>query len=261
MGAPAVVIIPGASGLPKLYQGVIDAVKERGIENVQALHLLSVGLESGARPGPPPTMYDDAALIAEHVTKLADAGHDVVLVAHSYGGVPTTQSVKGLSKAARQEQGLPGGIVRIGYMTTLIPEQGQPAASLMALFPPENQVPMEVDEAGWIYYTDVTRSAQLSFNDFPLEEGKVWASKLVKHSAASFATPLTYAGYKDVAVSYLLCTADLTIPVEIQQKEIDMIERETGKKVDVTSIKSDHVPPISHPQEVIDWIVKLAELK
>ncbi|KAK7962820.1 uncharacterized protein PG986_003645 [Apiospora aurea] len=130
---------------------------------------------------------------------------------------------------------------------------------LQASLPAESLVPTAVDENGWIYYPNLTRSAQLSFTDFPLEEGIVWAKKLVKHSAASFATPLTYSGYKDVPVSYLLCTGDRTIPAGIQQKGIDMVERETGRVVDVTRIDSDHVAPLSHPEAVVEWMLKLAK--
>ncbi|KAK8119369.1 uncharacterized protein PG998_003995 [Apiospora kogelbergensis] len=258
MAVPSIVLIPGASALPKFYQNIVDAVTKHGIP-IQALHLPSAGLETGARPGPPPTLQDDAAFIAEHVAKLADAGKDVVILTHSYGGAPATESVKGLSKTCRQKQGLEGGVVRIAYMTSLVPKLGASAYSALAAMSPEDQAPIVVDEAGWIYYTDMTRLAQLSFTDLPLQEGIEWASKMVKQSAASFATPLTYSGYKDVPVSYLLCKNDRTIPPSIQQDEIDMIEQETGKKVDVTSIDSDHVPLLSHPELVIDWIVKLME--
>ena len=33
------------------------------------------------------------------------------------------------------------------------------------------------------------------------------------------------------------------------------MEEASARKVDITSIKSDHVPPISHPDLVIDWIL------
>ncbi|KAK8035156.1 hypothetical protein PG993_010151 [Apiospora rasikravindrae] len=261
MGALSILIIPGASALPKHWQPVVDAVAKRGVD-IQALHLPSVGLEDGAaRPGPPPTLQDDAAFIAKHIAILADAGRDVILVTHSYGGAPASEAVKGLSKTSRQEQGLDGGVIRIAYMTSLVPALGQAPGGILADLPAENQIPMTVDENGWIYYPDLTKMAERSFNKFPPEEGLSWANKLVKHSAASFASPLTYAGYKDVPVSYLFCEDDLVIPPSVQQSGIDMIERETGKKANVTRIDSDHVPSLSCLELVIDWIVKLTETK
>ncbi|KAK8063916.1 Alpha/beta hydrolase fold-1 [Apiospora saccharicola] len=130
---------------------------------------------------------------------------------------------------------------------------------MLAALPTENQICTEIDENGWILFTDLERIAAVSFSHCPPEEGKHWAGTLVKHSGASFMSPLTYAGWKDVPVSYLFCEADRVIPPFVQQGEIDMIERETGKKVDVTRIDSDHVPLVSHPDLMIDWIVKLAK--
>ena len=89
----------------------------------------------------------------------------------------------------------------------------------------------------------------------PQEEGEKYAAKLTKHSAASFGSPLTYAGYKDVPVSYLLCEDDIVVTPAIQRAGIDMIERETGKRVQVTSVKADHAAPLSLTAAVNDWIM------
>lgn len=145
MGALSIVLVPGAAALPGVYQDFVDAVTKEGFD-IHALHLPSVGLESGeAKPGPPPTLQDDAAHVAKHVASLADAGRDVLLVTHSYGGAVGSESVKGLSKASRQEQGLAGGIVRIAYITSLVPALGQSPGSMLAALPVENQIASEVD--------------------------------------------------------------------------------------------------------------------
>ncbi|KAI1401953.1 Alpha/beta hydrolase fold-1 [Hypoxylon fuscum] len=259
MGQLSMLIIPGASAVPEFYSPIISAVTAHGFD-IKVLHIPSVGTP-GPREGAPPTMYDDAAFISTHVKSLADAGKDIILITHSYGGVPGTQSVQGLSKKEREAHGLEGGIVGIAYITSLVPNLGEPAASVQAPMPEESKIPTNIDERGWFYYTDIPRVAAISFSGMPAKEGEHWARKLAYHSALSFASPLTYAGFKDVPVSYLLCLDDLTIPVEIQKSGIDMIERESGKKVAVTSIKADHVAPLSHIDEVARWIVQLADKK
>jgi nicotinamidase-related amidase len=94
---------------------------------------------------------------------------------------------------------------------------------------------------------------------FTHEEGTAWVKRFPKHSAISFENPLTYAGYKEVPCSYLLCEDDLCIPADVQRAGIDMIERESGgRKVDVTSIKADHCPNWTAKQAVVDWIVDVA---
>ena len=93
----------------------------------------------------------------------------------------------------------------------------------------------------------------------PLEEAVFWIRKMTKHSSATFTNELTHAGYKDIPVSYLFCEEDKCIPPKNQRIGIDLIERVSGSKVEVTSIKTDHVPNVSAPQLVVDWIVGVAE--
>ncbi|EEU44954.1 uncharacterized protein NECHADRAFT_105405 [Fusarium vanettenii 77-13-4] len=258
MPRPSLLIVPGASGLPEFYDPFVEAVTAGGYD-IKALHIPSVGLVTGAREGPLPTMYDDAEFVAKHVRELADLGHDVILITHSYGGTPATESVKGLTKKERQNQGLKGGIIGLAYMTSLVPNIGGSAGAVKAAFPDEEKVPMAIDENGWFYYPDIPKLAELSFSNMPKDEGEFWAAKLAKHSSTSFANPLTYAGFKDVPVSYLLCENDRAISPQVQRAGIDMIEKESGNKVDVTSIPGDHVAPLSSKTEVVDWIVGVAE--
>lgn len=144
MSKCSILLIPGAFGLPEFYDDVVNGVSSNGYE-IKALHLPSVGLSTGPRDGPPPTMYNDAAFIAREVSVLADQGRDVILVAHSYGGVPATESVKGLSKEKRQEEGKKGGIVRLSYLTALVPALGTPAMGVLAGVPTENRDEFQVD--------------------------------------------------------------------------------------------------------------------
>lgn len=70
---------------------------------------------------------------------------------------------------------------------------------------------------------------------------------------------LTYAGYNDVPVSYLVAEDDLCIPATTQRAEIEMIQKESGKKVDVTSAKVDHVPNETATQEVLNWLISVID--
>ena len=274
MSKPSILLIPGSFALPEFYDPVLNAVAAKGYE-IRALHLPSVGLKTGPREGSPPTMYDDAAFIAKEAETLADEGKDVVLVAHSYGGVPVTESTKGLGKEERQKQGKKGGIVSLAYMTCLVPAVGMTAMGVLADVPEaqRNNLPIDVrpasivlqilpltlsQEKGWMYHSSISESAALTFSDLPKEEGEDWAKKFVQHSAISFAGELRHGGYRDIPVSYLFCEEDLVIPPDNQRAGIDLIEKESGKKVDVTSIRAGHAPPVSEPQKVVDWILDVA---
>jgi pimeloyl-ACP methyl ester carboxylesterase len=69
---------------------------------------------------------------------------------------------------------------------------------------------------------------------------------------------LTFPGYKDVPVSYLIADGDHSIKTSTQRAQIDMIERISGNKVDVTVTNAGHVPPLTAPKDVINWILSVA---
>lgn len=72
-------------------------------------------------------MYDDAAQIHALLASLADQGKEVVLVMHSYGGMPGTESVKGVSLTERRAQGKPGGVSQLLYVACIIAQVGMKA--------------------------------------------------------------------------------------------------------------------------------------
>lgn len=109
-----------------------------------------------------------------------------------------------------------------------------------------------------MYHDPISRSAEIAVSDLPKEEGEAIIAGFPRHSAISFAGELTHAGYKDIPVSYLACENDLCIPYKNQLEGIELIEKTSGKRVDVTSIASGHCPNISQPQKVINWILNVA---
>jgi hypothetical protein len=138
-----ILLLPGSFMPETVYSDVLDAVAKRGID-IRFLPLTSGSFGSDDRREPP-NMFDDATAISQEVEKLADQGKDVIVVASSYAGVPLTQSCKGLSKAEREKGGKSGGLIKIGFMPSVIPEMGQAACEVLADVPPDNIIPMKGD--------------------------------------------------------------------------------------------------------------------
>lgn len=144
MSKPTILLVPGSFALPEFYDPLFEAVRAKGYD-IRGLHMPTVGLRTGeGRPGTPPSMYDDAALIAKEAEKVADEGRDVIILGHSYGGVPVTQSAEGLGKKERQARGKEGGVVNLAYMTCLVPAVGKSAADVLAQVPDEGKTPMQI---------------------------------------------------------------------------------------------------------------------
>jgi pimeloyl-ACP methyl ester carboxylesterase len=115
MSKPAIVFVPGAFHSPDYYATVRSLLEEKGYE-MTAVSLPSVGTTA--------SMSGDAATIHSVTSTLADEGHRILLVMHSNGGIPGTQSAKDLSCKSRQEGGRPGGIVALVYLAVYLFQEG-----------------------------------------------------------------------------------------------------------------------------------------
>jgi homoserine acetyltransferase len=100
--------------------------------------------------------------------------------------------------------------------------------------------------------------AKSVFNDFPSDEALEWAGKLTWQSMAALGTPLTYAGYNDVSVSYVLVESDQLVTPENQKAYIANIEESSGNKVNVIKLDAGHFPHVTRTDELAEIIIKVA---
>jgi len=110
MSRPVFVCVPGASHSHLIYEPLRAALSFHGY-TAYPLALPSVG-------GNPPT-YDfteDVRAIRNICSDLADAGEDVILVMHAYGGLPGGEALYGLGKGEREQRGLMGGVIRLVFI-------------------------------------------------------------------------------------------------------------------------------------------------
>ncbi|KAF8205315.1 Alpha/Beta hydrolase protein [Mycena galopus ATCC 62051] len=246
---PTIIIIPGSFSLVAFYDPIIAGLQAHGY-NVHGVELETV---NGRHRAEAAGMYDDAAKVAALASRLADEGKEIVLVAHSYGGLVACEASKGLAQSVREKEGKKGGVVRIVFVTAVVPREGQSLADVMG-----SETSDYVGfENGHLVITDPAKCAPLTFSDLPLDEGVAWASKLSSHSAISFGQKLTYAAYKDIPVSYLFCEEDKLVTPEQQNKIIAGLESEMGgKTVDRHPVKSDHAINASQPKTMVDVVMK-----
>ncbi|KAJ6460849.1 Alpha/beta hydrolase fold-1 [Mycena vitilis] len=253
---PTIIIIPASfTPLFFFYTAVISDLETHGY-SVHGIELETVG-----RREKPPSMYDDAAKVASVVTRLADEGTAVVLVAHSYGGLVACESAKGLAKNAREREGKKGGIARIVFVSAMVPREGQALTDDVFLKAKLDRMELcdaDVEQVKEGYMVmDPVKSAPVSFPDLAPEEALSWASKMRVHAAASFREPLTYGAYKDIPISYLVCEEEKGEGVEMQNRVIARMESEMGGRVvDRHAVQCGHCINVSQPKTMVAVIRK-----
>ena len=118
MSKPIFVCVPGASHSPAIYFPLKTLLTSYNYTLIP-LSLPSVG-------GSPVT-YDftpDVIAIRNLVTSIVDSGQDVILVMHSYGGLPGAEALRGLGKSEREKVGLRGGVVRLVFIMSWMAREG-----------------------------------------------------------------------------------------------------------------------------------------
>ena len=117
MSKPIFFCVPGGSCTPEFYDPIRERLTNHGYSSV-AIHLPSMGAK--------PAKYDfteDVEAIREGVTELVAKNEEVIVILHSYAGLPGGQALEGLGKAEREKQGLKGGVIRLVFiMSWIVPE-------------------------------------------------------------------------------------------------------------------------------------------
>lgn len=116
---PSIVIVPGAWHQPAHFQGLIDELAKVNYD-AEGVTMPSVGSSP-----PLPTWEQDAQAVRQVIMSKLDAGKDVVVLAHSFGGIAMSEAAKGLGKKDRDAQGLKGGIIKLVYMCAMALPEGQ----------------------------------------------------------------------------------------------------------------------------------------
>ncbi|KAK2039719.1 alpha/beta-hydrolase [Colletotrichum somersetense] len=109
---PTILFIPGAWHKPWVFDLVRDDLAGRGYPTA-AVALPSVG-STDVNAG----LGQDANAVRAELQGLVNAGREVVVVAHSYGGVPVANAVENLNYKDRLAQKKIGGVLMIIYMAS-----------------------------------------------------------------------------------------------------------------------------------------------
>ncbi len=108
-------------------------------------------------------------------------------------------------------------------------------------------------------HVDATGMTAGVLNDMAYEDAYPLVLKLAHHSAVSFSGTVSEAAYETHPVSYILTEQDLIVKPEMQKKFIALLE-ENGRKVDVRTLNSGHMPTASVPEKLAEIITQIAEM-
>lgn len=122
-----IIFVPGAWHSPEGY-ATVRAELETHDYAIVGVALPSVGAE------PPLKTWDkDVEAIQAAIKDVVDKGGDVVLVMHSYSGLPGCEAARGFVKAQREKEGEKGGIVALVFLCAFVLAEGDSLAGAVGL--------------------------------------------------------------------------------------------------------------------------------
>lgn len=224
MTASNVILVHGAWADGSSWAKIIPLLAAKGM-NVTAVQL-------------PLTSFE--ADVAAVVRAIALAQGDVVLVGHSYAGAVIGQAGKDPK------------VTRLVYIDAFAPDAGESAGSLFAQF---ETVPLNAeirpDAEGFLSLTPDGIATLFAQDLDPVEQAVLHATQGPINGAALGGT-LTQAAWHGRPTFYLIGTEDLAI-LQVDQER--MAERMNAT---IQRVASSHVPMLSHPQVVTDFILQAA---
>ena len=117
---PTFFVVPGAWHDVSAYRKFAKHLEDLGNPTVVAA-LSSVGSSNPKEA----TCINDAESLREQLSVLIENdAKDIVVLAHSYGGIPAALAAHGLSTITREQEGKKGGILGLVYMSAFVVPEG-----------------------------------------------------------------------------------------------------------------------------------------
>ena len=261
MKNPTIVIVPGAMHCADHYKPLMESLRNNDYKCVVASLPSTQSVDS-----PPAGLADDTSAVRTVVCKeLDNAENDVLVLAHSYGGVPTNNALQGLDAKTRLANSKTNSVKALAFMCSLPVPIGLTAGGFRGAKIGEGnrrgKSAVEMNSTNTFGLPKSSPGAEEAlFNDLRPVEAEKWAGLLRPVSIRVMMEETTYAAYVDIPTGYLYCSRDETLPFEAQQYIVAEAKKAGAKIVHEETVDASHSPFLSQIERTSAFIQKLIEL-
>lgn len=256
--SPTLVFIPGSWHRPTCYNKVIKLLQDE--HKIKCLTVTLPTTSGDAKA----TFKDDVDVARKVIISETTEGRDVMVVAHSYGGMVGNSSIKDLTPAKETHSdftaptlthpaGSSGHVKALILIASGFTWTGWTFMEPLFNIPPPSWKVNK--EAGFAELAMSPR--ELFYHDLPADEAAYWVSQLTPQSLKALfeGGEHSYAGWRDVPTWYIGTTEDRGLPVVLQRVQVGMA-RAQGAVVHHRELFSSHSPFLSMPGEVTGIIME-----
>ena len=202
----------------------------------------------------------DIAVVHAAAQELKAAGHSIIILAHSYGGIVVCGAItKDLYTPVDGNGRRSGpGVVHLVFLSCWIPQPGNSLEDVIKKYSFQCEVKLATNEDGTVYGTNVAESF---YNDiFEVDPGRAraLAADNTTHNWIANTVAVHGSPWKMVPSTYVHCKRDLAIMLPLQKNMVrDVVE--TGGKMNVLELDTGHCPFFSKPEEVVGILEKIGQ--
>jgi pimeloyl-ACP methyl ester carboxylesterase len=220
-----IVLVHGAWADGSSWNKLIPLLEKKGF-HVTAVHLSFT------------TLADDVTAVKR---TLALQDGPVLLVGHSYGGAVIT------------EAGNDPKVAGLVYVAAFAPDNGQSAGDLNNQFPPTpGDKEFRPDANGFLQLSEKGIGDDFAQDLTPAEKQLIVATQGQVSGPMELGAKVTTAAWKQKPSFYIVADQDRMIAPELEAKLAEQIHAKT------IHISSSHVPMLSHPDRVADFVAEAA---
>ncbi|KAK5128691.1 hypothetical protein LTR85_000024 [Meristemomyces frigidus] len=257
---PTIVIVHGAWHVPAHFDSLSAALQRSGYA-VRAPKLPSVGIEKD--PGNALTL--DREAVAKAIREVTDGGEDVVLVMHSYGGIPGSEGAAIIGEerkavGSNYQDGARGSVVKLVYLSSFALDAGSSLISEpLAKLDTRPGLTSEISPLG-IMTPNEQQAIDRIFTGTPTHLAKAAFSITDGQALSAFTEMTRYCGWRDYGypVSYLGCKKDEALLPIMQEAFIERMKT-AGLDPETAWLDCDHSPFLHMPEDLGRAIQRMAE--
>ncbi|KAF4988100.1 hypothetical protein FGRMN_9966 [Fusarium graminum] len=248
---PSVVFVPNAWHTPEYWGKVISGME------AQKYRCITVTLPTTQSTSTSINYSHDVKAVNDVISAETAQGFNVVVSAHSFGGLVASSAIKGQTK--QSSDGASVANAKIGYViglfmvgTGFIYVGSSFLEALGGKPPPTWHADFENN-----LMTILVDPIEMMYHDIPKEEAEGWVKKLTKNALTSSTEgyEVAYEGWRDVPAWLIMTKDDRAFPF-VAQKMIARAAEKAGAQLTKRELDSSHSPMLSRPTEMVDLLLE-----
>lgn len=247
---PTLVLVHGAWHRPEHFSPLVNILHD--LHGYKCVTVSLPSMEYTPETGHKGLAEDTSAIRKTILAELStNPSTDVVLVAHSYGGIPAMNSLQDLDKSARSKAGHQNCVSAAALICAFVLTIGP---TLLDIVNASSLTAPIFDLVG--NGCNIPNNPKHNFyHELPQAESEHWISLLRPQSLVANVSPVTCEGFREVPTSYLVCTEDRAIPIDAQRA---MLEALKPTELRTEEIASAHSPFLSVPERAAEFVRRSA---